>query len=86
MIKVVPLVTEKTSAARGAGVYVFRVFGDVNKVEMGKYIKAHYKVEVVSINSICYKGREKRYGRRLYTTKPFKKFYVKLADGQTISE
>ena len=81
-----PILSEKADIEREKGVYAFKVAKSANKPEIKKAIEKIFKVKVKSVNVVNVKGRTKRVNFR-YTTKTqgYKKAYVTLEKGQTIS-
>ena len=84
-----PLVTEKMNAiTENVKQYGFVVDVNANKIEIAKAIKSKFSVDVVSVNTIKYKGKTKtqftRRGRFTGKTPKFKKALVTLKDDQTI--
>jgi large subunit ribosomal protein L23 len=61
---------------------------DTNKIEIAKAVKAKFEVDVVSVNTVRYKGKERtqftKKGRFTGRTPKFKKAIVTLKEGQTI--
>ncbi len=85
-----PMVTEKMSniSAKYPSKYGFIVDIDANKIEISKAIKEKFNVEVVSVNTVRYKGKTRtqftKKGRFTGKTPKFKKAVVTLKEGQTI--
>ncbi|MBU2491316.1 MAG: 50S ribosomal protein L23 [Bacteroidetes bacterium] len=84
-----PLVTEKmNSITENIKQYGFVVDVNANKIEIAKAIEKKFSVNVVSVNTIRYKGKTKtqftRRGRFTGKTPKFKKALVTLKDDQTI--
>jgi len=84
-----PLVTEKmNSITENVKQYGFVVDVNANKIEIAKAIEKKFSVNVVSVNTIRYKGKTKtqftRRGRFTGKTPKFKKALVTLKDDQTI--
>ena len=84
-----PLITEKmTELNETQQKYGFVVSVDTNKIEIAKVLKEKFDVDVVSVNTIKYKGKTKtqftRKGRFTGKTPQFKKAIVTLKEGQTI--
>lgn len=84
-----PLVTEKmNSITENIKQYGFVVDVNANKIEIAKAIEKKFSVNVVSVNTIKYKGKTKtqftRRGRFTGKTPKFKKALVTLKDDQTI--
>lgn len=68
--------------------YGFRVSSDANKIEIKKAVEALYNVEVVSVNTLNFHGKNKsRYTKAGVIngkTAAYKKAYVTLKEGQVI--
>ncbi len=84
-----PLVTEKVNTlTEDKRKYAFIVNVNANKIEIAKAIKVKFSVDVVSVNTIKYKGKTKsqftRKGRFEGKTASFKKAFITLKEGQTI--
>lgn len=84
-----PLITEKmTEITEKENKYGFIVGYDANKIEIAKTVKEKFDVDVVSVNTIKYKGKVKtqftKKGRFVGKTPKFKKAIVEVKDGQTI--
>ncbi len=86
-----PVISEKTIDESGRGKYTFAVHADANKIQIKAAVEELYKgekIEVVSVNVLTTKAKEKRRGTRRgrivgYTT-PWRKAIVTLAPGQKI--
>lgn len=83
-----PLVTEKVSALNEKGKYGFVVEKTANKIEIKQEIEEMYGVNVLSVNTMRYQGKQKmRYtkSRIISGRRPsFKKAIVTLAEGEVI--
>lgn len=83
-----PLVTEKASAFNEKGKYGFVVDINANKIQIKQDVEKTYGVNVESINTMKYLGKQKsRYtkARILSGRKPsFKKAIVTVAEGEVI--
>ena len=86
-IIIAPLFTEKTSATKEAlNAYTFRVSMNANKIEIKRAIEKIFEVDVVTVNTIKYKGKPKRMGRFEGHRPDWKKAIVTVKDGQTIAD
>jgi large subunit ribosomal protein L23 len=88
-ILVRPLITEKlTDLSEDNNQFGFVVAYDANKIEIAKAVADKFEVEVVSVNTMKYKGKVKtqftKKGRFVGRTPRFKKAIVTLKEGQTI--
>ncbi|HET8860698.1 50S ribosomal protein L23 [Marivirga sp.] len=83
-----PLVTEKVSSLNEKGKYGFVVDINANKIQIKAEVEKKYGVNVESINTMRYLGKQKsRYtkSRVLTGRKPsFKKAIVTVAEGEVI--
>jgi len=83
-----PVISEKSMDQTQHGRYTFRVAGDANKLQIKRAIEDLFKVDVVTVNVLNTKAKEKTRGRRQRGqkgwTKPWKKAIVTLASGQKI--
>ena len=89
-ILVRPLITEKMTgiSEKLVGKYGFVVSVNANKIEIARAIKDKFNVDVVSVNTIMHKGKQKtqftKKGRFSGRTPKFKKAVITLKAGQTI--
>ena len=83
-----PLVTEKVSDLNEKGQYGFIVDRRANKVEIRKAVEKMYGVNVASVNTMRYQGKEKtRYTKTKIisgSTASYKKAIVTVAEGEVI--
>ena len=83
-----PVISEKSMDQTQHGRYTFRVAEDANKLQIKQAIEDLFKVDVVSVNVLNTKPKEKTRGRRQRGqkgwTKAWKKAVVTLAAGQKI--
>jgi large subunit ribosomal protein L23 len=85
-----PLITEKMTgiSERNATKFGFVVAVDANKIDIARAIKEKFSVDVVSVNTIRSKGKQKtqftKKGRFSGRTPKFKKAIITLKEGQTI--
>ncbi len=85
-----PIVTEKSMAqAEGTlprNKYAFEVHPEANKTEIKRAVSALWSVDVVKVNTITVRGKERRqsFRHRIGRTPRRKKAIVTLAEGQTI--
>lgn len=88
-ILIKPLVTEKmTELMERENKYGFVVDYNSNKIEIAKAIEKKFEVNVVSVNTIRYKGKTKtqftKKGRFTGKTPRFKKAIITIKEGQTL--
>ena len=83
-----PVISEKSMDEAQRGKYTFAVHDDANKVQIAAAVEELFKVEVVSVNVLTTKSKEKKGGlrrSRLYgRTTPWRKAIVTLVPGQKI--
>ena len=70
--------------AQEAGKYAFEVQSKSNKQEIKKAVEEAFKVKVLAVNVMNVKGKTKRSGTRVFTTRKWKKAIVTLAQGDRI--
>lgn len=88
-ILIKPIITEKmTALGEKLNRYGFMVHKEANKVQIKKAVEELYGVDVVSVNTINYAGKNKsRYtktGLISGKTNATKKAIITIADGETI--
>lgn len=79
-----PLITEKTTNISEHNKIVFVVSNAANKQDVKNAVHLVYGVNVVSVNIINQKGKQKRFRGRLGVRSDIKKAYVTIEQGQTI--
>jgi large subunit ribosomal protein L23 len=83
-----PVISEKSMDETQRGKYTFRVHIDANKLQVKAAIEELFKVDVVTVNVIMTKAKEKsrnrKRGRVKGWTSPWKKAVVTIASGQKI--
>lgn len=79
-----PLISEKSYAAMANGKYLFRVDPRATKSEIAVAVADAFKVDVVSVNTMHVRGKERRRGRTQGFQPNWKKAVVTLAEGQKI--
>src|SRR5207302_8973011 len=79
-----PLISGKSCAAMATGKYLFRVRPKATTTEIALAIADAFKVEVVSVNTMHVRGKERRRGRTHGFQSNWKKAVVTLAEGQKI--
>lgn len=80
-----PLVTEKSMSGVKLGCYAFHVILPANKIEIKKAIEEYYGVKVSSVRTSIVRGKFRRSGRVGGKRSNWKKAYVQLSEGQSIS-
>jgi len=90
-ILLAPLVSEKsTLVADRNNQVVFEVVKDATKPEIKAAVELMFstkdrKIEVLSVQTARYEGKEKRFGRFVGRRSGWKKAYVRLKEGQEIN-
>ena len=79
-----PLITEKSTALQMEGKYVFEVAAVANKKQIKQAVEKAFKVRVTGVNVISVSGKQKRVGKGLIMTQPWKKAVVSLSPGDKI--
>ena len=83
-----PIISEKSMDQTQRGKYSFRVHNDANKLQVKDAVEDLFKVDVVTVNVLTVKAKEKTRGRRRGRNKgwtsPWRKAVVTLAAGQKI--
>jgi len=80
-----PIISEKSFAAAGTGVYVFLLTGNANKRIVREQVTKLFKVKVEKVNIVNIPGKIKRVGKKTGQRSDTKKAYVKIAKGQKIA-
>jgi len=79
-----PLVTEKSTALKERGQYVFEVDSRANKIEIRKAIEGLFKVKVVRVHTQSVRGKTKRFRGRETKRSDWKKAIATLKVGDKI--
>ena len=84
---IAPMLTEKTTSLQNANNnYTFKVSLNANKIEIAEAIERIFNVNVLSVNTIRQRGKNKRMGRFVGKRADWKKAIVKLKEGDSITE
>jgi large subunit ribosomal protein L23 len=82
-----PSITEKNTTLRtGQNKFVFEVDIQAKKPEIKEAVEKLFGVKVVAVNTGIMKGKKKRMGKFAGYQSDWKKAFVKLAEGQTITK
>lgn len=81
-----PVLSEKAVGQFDSGRYVFYVHPDANRSQVKDAVERAFKVEVVKVNVLNLRGKERRQGRYTGRTADRKKAIVTLAQGQRIQQ
>jgi large subunit ribosomal protein L23 len=76
--------TEKSNTLRGKNQVVFEVLRDANKVQIKEAVQLLFSVKVKSVNTMLYRGKDRRMGRGYAKMQNWKKAVVTLAEGENI--
>ncbi len=71
-----PIITEQSIDGLPNNKYTFQVAKDANKLEIKAAVEELFNVEVVKVNTMNCRGRQKRMGRFVGTTASYKKAVV----------
>lgn len=82
-----PLISEKSMSLAKIGFYSFEIERGVSKLQIAKFIKKKFNVEVTSVKTINIPAKKKmqRTKRKTYTLPSRKKAIVQLKKGQKLS-
>jgi len=76
--------TEKSNTLRNKNQVVFEVLRDANKVQIKEAVTKMFNVKVESVNTMVYRGKDRRMGRGYAKLQNWKKAVVTLVEGETI--
>ncbi len=76
--------TEKSNLLRKSNQVVFEVLRDANKVQIKEAVQKLFSVKVESVNTMLYRGKDRRMGRGYAKMQNWKKAVITLAEGQNI--
>jgi len=76
--------TEKSNALRGQNQVVFEVLRNANKVQIKDAVQKLFNVKVESVNTMVYRGKDRRMGRGYAKMQNWKKAVVTLREGENI--
>jgi len=79
-----PLVTEKGSYLLAENKYAFRVARGANKIQIKQAVEKAFDVQVLAVNVMNVRGKQRRWGRRQTLAPVWKKAIVTLAPGDKI--
>ncbi|MFC1915854.1 50S ribosomal protein L23 [Chloroflexota bacterium] len=79
-----PLVTEKNTILQAQNKYAFEVAKEANKPQIKQAVEKAFKVRVTTVNITNVSGKERRVGKRVVLTRPWKKAFVTLQEGDKI--
>ncbi len=76
--------TEKANTLRGENQVVFEVSRTANKIQIKTAVQTLFNVKVKSVNTMLYRGKDRRMGRGYAKMQNWKKAVVTLAEGENI--
>jgi large subunit ribosomal protein L23 len=78
------ILTEKSNRLREKNQVIFEVAQDANKIQIKDAIQKLFKVTVVDVNTMNYRGKERRMGRGYGKLQNWKKAVITLKEGDQI--
>jgi large subunit ribosomal protein L23 len=81
-----PVITERSMTETNRGRYTFAVATDATKNEIAVAVAEAFKVDVVAVNTMPVRGKERRLGRKIGRKPDWKKAIVTIAEGQKIEK
>ena len=79
-----PIITEKSTLITQNNQFVFQVPKHTTKEQIKQAVEKHYSVQVLAINTLIQKGKQKKYRNRIGYRSDRKKAIVTLAEGQSL--
>ena len=81
-----PVITERSMGGIATGKYTFEVAKDANKIEIAEAVEILFPgTKVASVNTMHVRGKQKRMGKNVGTTRSWKKAVVTIkADSKKI--
>lgn len=84
-IIIAPIITEKSASLEAQNTYVFKVDVKANKTSIKQAIEKIFNVKVEEVRTVNSHPKKKRVGRYTGMTNKYKKAYVTLKEGNSIS-
>ncbi|CCZ56798.1 50S ribosomal protein L23 [Clostridium sp. CAG:762] len=84
-IIIAPIITEKSASLEAQNTYVFKVDVKANKTSIKQAIEKIFNVKVKEVRTVNSHPKKKRVGRYTGMTNKYKKAYVTLKEGNSIS-
>lgn len=81
-----PHVTEKATLLSAKNQYVFKIHVEADKALVKAAVEKDYNVKVASVRTVNMRGKERRSGAVIGRRSDWKKAYVVLMDGYTITQ
>jgi large subunit ribosomal protein L23 len=79
-----PLITEKNTMLGALNKYTFKIDPRANKTQVKKAVETIFKVDVTKVNTITVPPKQRRVGRSVGMSAPWKKAVVTIREGQRI--
>ena len=79
-----PIVSEKSYESFDNNVYTFEVAQSANKIQIKTAVQKLFNVKVQSVNTMVYRGKDRRMGRGYAKMQNWKKAVVTLKEGENI--
>jgi len=76
--------TEKSNTLRSENQVVFEVSRTANKIQIKTAVQTLFNVKVKSVNTMLYRGKDRRMGRGYAKMQNWKKAVVTLKEGENI--
>lgn len=76
--------TEKSNTLRQGNQVVFEVLRGANKIQIKNAVQKLFNVKVESVNTMLYRGKDRRMGRGYAKMQNWKKAVVTLKEGENI--
>ena len=83
-IIIAPVITEKSASNAQNNVYTFKVAKSATKTEIKWAVEKAFNVNVLKVNTLVTKPKDKRVGKYTGKTKTYKKAIITLKDGESI--
>ena len=84
-IIIAPIITEKSASLEAQNTYVLKVYVKANKTSIKQAIEKIFNVKVKEVRTVNSHPKKKRVGRYTGMTNKYKKAYVTLKEGNSIS-
>ena len=81
-----PLITEKSTILYGNRQYTFLVDKSLTKIEIKYVLENIFSVSIINISTLMLPPKTRRVGKFVGKRTQYKKAFVKLKDGDTITE
>jgi large subunit ribosomal protein L23 len=78
------ILTEKSNRLRESNQVIFEVAQNANKIQIKDAIQKLFKVTVIDVNTMNYRGKERRMGRGYGKLQNWKKAIITLKEGDQI--